>query len=194
MKACKKCGVVKALSEFYAHPKARDGHSGICKVCKIDYVQGKYERKRQIVPAGHKFCARCKLVKPVEEFGRNAARVSKRGGTTGYQPYCKTCWPEYQRYYRKRPEAGFMAAEKLRKQRKSLVRRRRDQARQLTQLAVMFGYLIPTTCEVLGCTVGREGVVAHHTQYDKPLDGIRWLCATHHLEVGHGGLWTNPPR
>ena len=37
MKKCFKCGVKKELSEFYVHPRMKDGHLGKCKDCtKMD--------------------------------------------------------------------------------------------------------------------------------------------------------------
>ena len=41
MKACKDCGVVQPLTEFYKHPKMADGHLNNCKACKKSY-QGQY--------------------------------------------------------------------------------------------------------------------------------------------------------
>jgi len=32
-KPCKKCGIVKPLSEFYEHKNYADGHTRICKEC-----------------------------------------------------------------------------------------------------------------------------------------------------------------
>lgn len=34
MKACKICGLVKPLSDYYKHPKMADGHLGKCKECQ----------------------------------------------------------------------------------------------------------------------------------------------------------------
>lgn len=55
-KVCFKCGEVKELGEFYAHPQMADGHLNKCKACtkadvhgnrdaKLDYYQ-KYDRER----------------------------------------------------------------------------------------------------------------------------------------------------
>ena len=33
MKKCKKCGKIKPLTEFYKHPKTKDGFRGACKIC-----------------------------------------------------------------------------------------------------------------------------------------------------------------
>lgn len=35
MKTCKKCGVVKNVSEFYKHKRTADGYNSYCKACSI---------------------------------------------------------------------------------------------------------------------------------------------------------------
>ncbi len=190
MKTCKKCGESKLLDAFYKHPKARDGRSGFCKACKLRYLHGKYERKREILLEGQKRCPRCKEVKSVKEFGVDVARKPLRGDGVGRQTYCKACWPRYQQYRRRDPEVRFVDSQKKLARQKTPVGRHRHYARMLTSMAIRFGYLVPKPCEVCGTP---EGVQAHHTQYDKPLDGLRWLCEAHHLSHGHDGDWTKPP-
>lgn len=184
-KRCGVCKLDKPLSAFYAKPGVKDGRMSKCKDCQRQYVQGRYNRIRPVWPEGHKYCPRCKRVLLFAEFDKNARRGD------GLQTYCKTCWPEYQKYWRKRPEAGFMATEKIKRSLKTPVGALKARARQLTALAIQFGHLVPAPCEADGC--GSLDVQAHHTQYEKPLDGIRWYCEKHHLDVGHGGQWTNPP-
>jgi hypothetical protein len=46
----------------------------------------------------------------------------------------------------------------------------------IVEVAVHDGRLCPKPCEVCGCSA-----VAHHDDYNKPLD-VRWLCPTHHVE------------
>lgn len=59
-KRCLKCGVVKPLDEFYAHPQMADGHLNKCKECakqdvRQNYVDHlarhqDYERRRSSTP------------------------------------------------------------------------------------------------------------------------------------------------
>lgn len=46
MKACRRCGQLFLLSEFYAHPRMKDGHLNICKECTCARV--KVYRKRNL--------------------------------------------------------------------------------------------------------------------------------------------------
>jgi hypothetical protein len=45
-KSCIKCKVTKPLSEYYHHPKAKDGHFGTCKRCHIERVAERHVRNR----------------------------------------------------------------------------------------------------------------------------------------------------
>lgn len=46
MKKCFKCGLVKAIDEYYKHPQMADGHLGKCKNCTKDNVRTNYSEKR----------------------------------------------------------------------------------------------------------------------------------------------------
>lgn len=45
------------------------------------------------VPEGHKWCPRCNLVKPLEQFVKNRSAKSP----LGVHSYCKDCWRNYNR-------------------------------------------------------------------------------------------------
>ncbi len=60
MKTCFKCGIKKSLTEFYAHPRMKDGHLNKCKECnkrdvienrdkKLDYYRS-YDLERSKTP------------------------------------------------------------------------------------------------------------------------------------------------
>lgn len=56
---------------------------------------------------------------------------------------------------------------------------------QAVERAVKKGRLVPLPCEVCGAwrfrSDGQRDIVAHHDDYNKPLD-VRWLCKVHHAE------------
>lgn len=47
MKTCSKCGEEKALQDFYAHPRTKDGRGSQCKVCQLGTSnQRTFEQRR----------------------------------------------------------------------------------------------------------------------------------------------------
>lgn len=55
---------------------------------------------------------------------------------------------------------------------------KKKRAHELVSKAIKSGELIRQPCEE--CQ-GVDHVIAHHDDYDKPLD-VRWLCEDHHKE------------
>ena len=188
MPTCTQCGQDKPLTEFYVQKdRAKPRSMQPCKVCKKAYLKKWYSatwRKRPELPEGYKYCPSCKRVLLKAAFDKNAGRQD------GLQVYCHECWPEYVQKWRAKPETKEWERAKGRRVRRTPQGKIKQDARQLTYYALRFGYLVKQPCEICGSLK----VDAHHTQYDKPLDGIRWLCEEHHKTHGHGGDFTNPPQ
>lgn len=181
-KRCTKCGETKPLTGFYRKDPKR--LSAWCKPCQNAYRADwytKHQRRRPIIPEGQKRCPACTLTLPVDAFDPNAARRD------GRQVYCRACWPKYMKGYRKTETSRQSEHGKKSRHRKTPEGRKKFHARIFTMYAIRFGYLVRKPCEACGS----PDTKAHHTQYDKPLDGIRWLCDAHHLEA-HGGRWDSP--
>jgi hypothetical protein len=99
-KECRDCGLVKEAAEFWKRKASADGLALYCKECfglrnaaatrrrmaKRGQTVGPY-RKRESFPEGMKRCPRCQEIKGLERFVRNRAKSS------GFSPYCKSCWP-----------------------------------------------------------------------------------------------------
>ena len=94
-KYCKDCGELRPTSEFTADRTRKDGLSFYCKThARRRLLRSKDARRgppksrhprEVVVPEGHKWCPDCAVVKPLDEFVRNAGMPSGRG------PYCKPC-------------------------------------------------------------------------------------------------------
>ena len=94
-KYCKDCGELRPAAEFTRDRTRPDGLSFYCKaharrrlLRSKDARQGppKSGHKREVVvPEGHKWCPDCGLVKPMDDFVRNAGQPSGRA------PCCKLC-------------------------------------------------------------------------------------------------------
>lgn len=136
-----------------------------------------------------KACFKCNVIKPPEDFYRQASMADGRFGK------CKECTKAdvranraakreyYAEYERRRFSTPARQATRAKQQR--LHRQRHPDkyiARSAVGNAVRDGRLTkPTFC---GCC-GREGKVqAHHTDYSRPLD-VAWLCFVCHREYGH---------
>jgi hypothetical protein len=97
-KKCLDCGESKPVSEFWKLKASRDGLAYYCKVCfglrnsrsyrkkqtKLGKATREYGRHSD-VPEGKKYCAKCKEIKALDEFGRNRSRRS------GLTDYCRPC-------------------------------------------------------------------------------------------------------
>lgn len=59
-KICFKCGLEKDFTEFYKHPKTRDGYLGKCKECAKSDVKSKYEENIENPDFVEKERARCR--------------------------------------------------------------------------------------------------------------------------------------
>lgn len=144
-----------------------------------------------------KFCSTCQQDKLVSEFGKRAASLD------GLAAKCKDCQRAYDKARANNPDrvaareayaktnAGREARRRAQRKyaeghRQEATERCRDyrannkkksRSHDLVAYAIRIGTLIKQPCEVCG----EDSHVAHHDDYDKPLE-IRWLCATHHRE------------
>lgn len=129
-----------------------------------------------------KECFKCKKSLPLSEFYRHKMMVD------GHLNKCKECAKsdvakhraeniesirEYDRERGRRPERITSALEQVRKWRGE--DRRRAKCHSAVARALSNGLIEPEPCTVCGS----EKSVAHHEDYDKPLDVI-WLCQVHH--------------
>lgn len=97
LKRCPKCKTEKELSDFSKNKNAKDGVGGWCKVCKRAdrdrylLVRGRKPHDRVKAPDGHKYCAKCKTVKPHSIFN----------GIKSLSPYCRDCMYAYNEIWRR---------------------------------------------------------------------------------------------
>ena len=130
MKTCFKCGIVKSLDEFYAHPAMTDGRLGKCKKCTM----------------ADALANRLKNIDRVREYDRQRAKAPDR----------KAKGVAINKAWR--------AADK-----------RRPQAHRAVAYAIKCGRLEKAPCVRCGSIKS----LAHHEDYDKPLDVV-WLCQPCH--------------
>lgn len=87
MKACKKCKLKKTLDHFPPCVRARDGTTGECKSCRNARCNASRELRALTVPAAEaKVCTSCALLRPINDFGRQASQRD------GYRNVCRSCF------------------------------------------------------------------------------------------------------
>jgi len=131
-----------------------------------------------------KECFKCKAVKPLTEFYKHSEMLD------GHVNKCKECnkvdvttnrnnkleyFREYDRMRSKRPERIKNALEQTKKWRTE--DKRRVACHNAVARAIKAGKLVPEPC--VRCQ--SEKSLAHHEDYDKPLD-VMWLCQPCHSQ------------
>lgn len=131
-----------------------------------------------------KACFKCKVVKPLSEFYKHSRMAD------GHLNKCKDCAKndvskhraqnidkvrQYDRERGKRPECIKAKVEITRIWRAE--DKRRQKAHNMVRNAVKTGKLVRQPC----CRCGNPKTVAHHEDYDKPLD-VMWLCQVCHAK------------
>ena len=131
-----------------------------------------------------KECFKCKTVKPLSEFYKHSAMGD------GHLNKCKECTKSdankhrsenlekvraYDRERAHRPErrATNVAVNRAWRQED----KRRQRAHNLVRQAIQKELLVRKPC----CRCGSEKSLAHHEDYDKPLD-VMWLCQPCHKQ------------
>ena len=138
-----------------------------------------------------KTCFKCGETKPTNEFYKHAEMAD------GYLNKCKSCTKsdvakhrsenldkvrEYDRNRSKEQHRIDKATDITKLWRQA--DKRRSRAHNAVARAVKKGVLIPQPCQICGSI----DVVAHHEDYDKPLD-VNWLCQAHHVAHHHKPLF-----
>ena len=131
-----------------------------------------------------KACFKCNVVKPLSEFYKHSQMAD------GHLNKCKDCAKndvrthraqnldkvrQYDRERGKRPERIKAGVEITRIWRAE--DKRRQKAHNMVRNAVKTGKLVRQPC----CRCGNPKTVAHHEDYDKPLD-VMWLCQVCHTQ------------
>ena len=119
-----------------------------------------------------KTCSSCFEEKPITEFYKSTLN---KDGLLGY---CRIC--HGQKIKNKRESKKLLSFDEVAPHKKFWLaeNRLKRKAHQAVAYAVQTGRLVRQPCERCGI---KENVVAHHEDYNKPLD-VLWLCKYHHKE------------
>jgi hypothetical protein len=115
-KHCRKCGRDLPPAAFARDKNRRDGLQVHCRECVAEYGAAHYRRRREAigktvrekvdVPAGHKRCPQCEVVKPHSEWERN------KTSSDGWASYCRACRAERNRVSYFKRKYGLTEAER----------------------------------------------------------------------------------
>lgn len=131
-----------------------------------------------------KECSKCKAVKPIDEFYKHPNTAD------GLQNKCKECCKRDATENRNQNIEKVRAYDRERAKKESRIAlaiavtrawraqdKRRSVAHSAVARAIRKGVLERLPCE----SCGNPQSVAHHDDYDKPLD-VRWLCQACHRQ------------
>ena len=150
MKYCTKCQQFHPISKFHKNKSAKDGLGFYCAKCMRQNTADWRERNLEQV----KITSRINKRKSREKLGKEHEKET------------------YQRWYKKNKEKKRQQVAKYRKKNKKKI-----WAQNKVNKAVKSGRLIrPDICPI--CNEERE-VIAHHHDYNKPLDVV-WMCRSCH--------------
>lgn len=104
-KACRACGVMRALNEYPPDHRRKDGRQSWCRSCYAELYRARKtgtlevwkaaHRRDPEPPATHRRCNRCNETKPLDNFSPN-----KSPGSNFHAYTCKPCCTAWQRAYR----------------------------------------------------------------------------------------------
>lgn len=119
-----------------------------------------------------KTCSKCYETKPTTDFYKSAIN---RDGLCGQ---CKVC--HNNKVIENRSNKKLLSFKQVAPHKKFWLQENKikHKAHQAVSYAIQTGKLIRQPCEKCGTT---QHVVAHHEDYNKPLDVV-WLCKHHHRE------------
>jgi len=136
-----------------------------------------------------KICTSCKRELQLSCFYKNISR------TDGHGSECKACHRAWRKlHYRNNKEATDATISRWRAENPEIYRalvnngakKNREKMKEIgidgvyykVHRAVRAGVLTPEPCRICGC----NDVVAHHEDYEKPLD-VLWYCQRHHMRL-----------
>jgi hypothetical protein len=152
--ACTACGTTKDASDFYVSAIVHGQFQ--CKACRSAY----YQKNKETILPQNRLAAR-KWAKD------NPGRVAEL--RDNWKRNNREQWREHMRAAKRKQRAQNPEMKHI------------EQAHQAVQIAIKRGLLHrPDSCSILGCQA--TSVVAHHQDYDKPLD-VQWLCRKHHRMI-----------
>jgi hypothetical protein len=138
----------------------------VCKGCGLEKDPSEFY-------AGNKrTCKGCVKARSRKNIQDNPERVKAYERSRAKDPKRMEARRQYQK-----TETGKAAATKA-KQKYIETNPKKRSVHITTGNAIRDGKLIKGDCEVCGTT---ENIVAHHCDYDKPLD-VMWLCSQHHSD------------
>ena len=131
-----------------------------------------------------KECFKCKTIKPLEEFYKNFRMAD------GHVNKCKECNKNDVTANRNKNIEKIRAYDRARGKISERIKantetsrawreedKRRSRAHSAVSRAIRSGELVRQPC----CRCGKEKSIAHHEDYDKPLE-VMWLCQPCHKQ------------